>query len=57
MANPFCEVLSEIISDEIKKLLTNEKKLHIGGTYLAMEGPAFSTRAESNLYIETGDAQ
>ncbi|HVX36238.1 MAG TPA: S-methyl-5'-thioadenosine phosphorylase [Hyphomicrobium sp.] len=25
-------------------------KVHRGGTYLAMEGPQFSTRAESNLY-------
>ena len=54
MANPFCEILSEILSKEIEKLLTKEKQLHIGGTYLAMEGPAFSTRAESNLYRDWG---
>ena len=54
MANPFCEILSNILSEEIKKLLTKEKRLHIGGTYLAMEGPAFSTRAESNLYRDWG---
>ena len=45
MANPFCEILSQILAREIEKLLTNDKKLHLGGTYLAMEGPAFSTRA------------
>ena len=54
MANPFCEILSQILSQEVKKLLTKEKELHIGGTYLAMEGPAFSTRAESNLYKNWG---
>jgi len=54
MAKPFCETLSQILSREIEKLLTNDKKLHLGGTYLAMEGPAFSTRAESNLYKEWG---
>ncbi len=54
MANPFCEVLSQIVSQEIKTLLTNEKIMHIGGTYLAMEGPAFSTKAESNLYRDWG---
>ena len=54
MANPFCEILSQILSQEIAKLLTKEKKLHIGGTYLAMEGPAFSTKAESNLYRDWG---
>ena len=54
MANPFCEILSKILSQETEKLLIKEKKLHIGGTYLAMEGPAFSTRAESNLYRNWG---
>ncbi len=54
MANPFCEILSQILSDEIYRILTKGKKLHIGGTYLAMEGPAFSTRAESNLYRNWG---
>jgi 5'-methylthioadenosine phosphorylase len=28
--------------------------VHDGGTYVCMEGPAFSTRAESNAYRETG---
>ena len=54
MANPFCEVLSQIMSQEIEKILNKAKKLHIGGTYLAMEGPAFSTKAESNLYRAWG---
>ncbi len=54
MANPFCEILSLMLSQEIEKLLTPEKKLHKGGTYLAMEGPAFSTKAESNLYRSWG---
>ena len=54
MANPFCERLSKILSREIKKLLIKEKQLHIGGTYLAIEGPAFSTKAESNLYRDWG---
>ena len=54
MANPFCEILSQILSEEIKKLLPKEKEMHIGGTYLAMEGPAFSTKAESNLYRDWG---
>jgi 5'-methylthioadenosine phosphorylase len=29
-------------------------KLHVGGTHVVMEGPAFSTRAESNLYRSWG---
>ena len=31
-----------------------DRKLHVGGTYLCMEGPSFSTRAESNLYRSWG---
>ncbi|MBI3992571.1 MAG: S-methyl-5'-thioadenosine phosphorylase [Candidatus Lambdaproteobacteria bacterium] len=33
-----------------------EAKAHRGGTYVCMEGPAFSTRAESNLYRAWGGA-
>ena len=54
MANPFCEVVSQILSEEIEKLITQGKKMHRGGTYLAMEGPAFSTKAESKLYRDWG---
>ena len=54
MANPFCNMLSKILTEEIKPLLNKEKKLHVGGTYLSMEGPAFSTKAESNLYRTWG---
>ena len=32
------------------------RQIHRGGTYLAMEGPAFSTRAESELYRSWGCA-
>lgn len=31
-----------------------EAKVHVGGTYVNMEGPAFSTRAESNAYRQFG---
>jgi len=54
MANPFCGILSQILAEEIKNLLPKEKNIHVGGTYLAMEGPAFSTKAESNLYRDWG---
>ncbi len=54
LADPFCKDLSQLISEEVKTLLNKGKQLHIGGTYLAIEGPAFSTRAESNLYRSWG---
>jgi len=32
----------------------DKPRLHVGGTYVCMEGPAFSTRAESNTYRKHG---
>ena len=50
MGDPFCTNLCRILSDVGEKNIPEGRQLHRGGTYLAMEGPAFSTRAESNLY-------
>jgi len=49
--DPFCPQLSELLGDAAND---TEAKVHRGGTYLVMEGPAFSTRAESNLYRSWG---
>ena len=46
-AEPFCPVLSQILFDAAKEVGAT---VHPKGTYVAMEGPAFSTRAESRLY-------
>jgi len=46
-ANPFCAELSETVYQAAVKAGAKVQK---GGTYIAMEGPAFSTRAESLLY-------
>ncbi len=54
MADPFCPNLSRLLADVGEKLMPEGRQLHRGGTYLAMEGPAFSTRAESNLYRNWG---
>lgn len=50
-ADPLCPALREVIKKGIEGL---GLKVHYGGTYLNMEGPAFSTRAESNLYRSWG---
>ena len=50
LADPFCAVLSELLADSAETELPEGHRLHRGGTYLCMEGPAFSTRAESELY-------
>ena len=46
-AHPVCKELSELIYKAGKMLGLN---MHNRGTYINMEGPAFSTLAESNLY-------
>jgi 5'-methylthioadenosine phosphorylase len=51
MADPFCPVLSQIVYDSAKQA---GAPVHNKGTYISMEGPAFSTRAESNLYRSWG---
>jgi len=50
-AEPFCAVLSDIVYKAAKEAGAT---VHKGGTFIAMEGPAFSTRAESRLYKSWG---
>ena len=51
MADP----VSPLLAIELEKACTSEKIAFTkGGTYLVMEGPQFSTRAESNLYRSWG---
>jgi 5'-methylthioadenosine phosphorylase len=50
-AEPFCPVLSQILFEAATKA---GAKVHKGGVYLAMEGPQFSTKAESQLYRSWG---
>jgi len=50
-AHPICSRLKNIIESSSKSLDLN---LTSGGTYLAMEGPQFSTLAESNMYRNWG---
>jgi len=50
-ADPVCPQLSEAVAAACKKAKVVGKR---GGTYLCMEGPQFSTKAESNLYRSWG---
>ena len=54
MADPFCNNLSNLIAETAKSLMPKGRTIHRGGTYLCMEGPAFSTRAESEFYRSLG---
>ena len=48
--DPVCSSLAGIVANAVESLDLGESNLHRGGTYVCMEGPAFSTKAESNLY-------
>jgi 5'-methylthioadenosine phosphorylase len=51
-ADPFCPALSGVLVDASHGMggPGEQRRVHAGGTYVAMEGPQFSTRAESRLY-------
>ena len=51
LANPVCNRLAELV---FKAAHSTGVKVHNRGTYLVMEGPQFSTKAESNLYRSWG---
>jgi 5'-methylthioadenosine phosphorylase len=50
-AEPFCSSLSQVLAEATNEISVRS---HKGGIYLAMEGPQFSTKAESNLYRSWG---
>ena len=47
MADPVCPILSQALFNSSLEIGAT---VHMGGTYLCIEGPQFSTRAESELY-------
>jgi 5'-methylthioadenosine phosphorylase len=51
MAEPICPRLSDYAANAAEKAGAN---VHRGGTYLAMEGPQFSSKAESHMYRNWG---
>jgi len=51
LAEPFCPVLSQLSFEASTNV---GAKVHKGGTYLVVEGPQFSTKAESQLYRSWG---
>ena len=50
-ADPVCPEVSSVLEAACRKAGVNAKR---GGTYLCMEGPQFSTKAESNVYRSWG---
>jgi 5'-methylthioadenosine phosphorylase len=50
-ADPFCADLSQVL---FRAATAVGARVHPGGTYICMEGPQFSTRAESRIYRQWG---
>jgi 5'-methylthioadenosine phosphorylase len=50
-ADPVCPQLSSVLAEAA---MLERATVHTGGVYVCMEGPQFSTRAESNLYRSWG---
>ncbi len=50
-AEPFCKDLSNLVNEALKSCGV---VVHNSGTYITIEGPRFSTKAESNLFREWG---
>ena len=50
-AHPVCDELGDVVEESCRAANVN---VHRGGTYLCMEGPAFSTKAESHVYRQWG---
>jgi 5'-methylthioadenosine phosphorylase len=51
-ADPFCPYLSGLLAEAGARL--GDVRTHRGGTYVCIEGPAFSTKAESRIYRQLG---
>jgi 5'-methylthioadenosine phosphorylase len=52
-ADPVCRDLCDVLEEAARSSIQGVA-IHRGGTYLCIEGPAFSTRAESELYRSWG---
>ncbi|MBW2735655.1 MAG: MTAP family purine nucleoside phosphorylase, partial [Deltaproteobacteria bacterium] len=55
-ADPICPVLASVLYDAAQAVAAtvHPTTVHQGGTYVCIEGPQFSTRAESRLYRSWG---
>jgi 5'-methylthioadenosine phosphorylase len=54
LADPVCSVLRGVLGESFADAGFKDIRLHTEGTYVCIEGPAFSTRAESRWYRSLG---
>jgi 5'-methylthioadenosine phosphorylase len=53
VADPFCPILSRVCADAIAE---TGHEVHLGGVFVTVEGPRFSTKAESKVFQQLGFA-
>ncbi len=58
-AEPFCPLLSQALVAAARQVCAGPRsgvgaRVHAGGTYICIEGPQFSTKAESRIYRQWG---
>jgi 5'-methylthioadenosine phosphorylase len=53
VAEPFCPTLSSVVAEAVRK---TGHTTHVGGTFVTIEGPRFSTKAESRCFQQAGFA-
>lgn len=51
IAEPFCPHLRQVLAEAVSR---SGGTVHMGGTFIVIEGPRFSTRGESNIYRSWG---
>lgn len=54
LAKPICGVMENNLKNVLKKMAPNDFDFHFGATYVCIEGPYFSTQAESKAYQQSG---
>lgn len=55
LADPFCPVLSKVLFDAVSEAVRGtDKKVHMGGALVSINGPRFSTRTESKVFRKWG---
>jgi 5'-methylthioadenosine phosphorylase len=51
LAEPFCPELSRLLYEAVK---ATGARVHMGGTFITVEGPRFSTKGESRIFRQWG---
>lgn len=54
MGDPVCKAVNKLVAEVIKEIKPKDVDFHFGGTYVNIEGPSFSSKAESHVFRSWG---